>query len=68
MNAESEAWDEIADRLVVIYNHMRLTRSDLAQHQKGAAKAEAEIVRLEDLASTYEALLSTPDTHQGITA
>lgn len=68
MDAESEVWDEIAGRLVVIYNLMKHARSDQALHAKGVAKAGAEIARLEALAATYEALLSTPDTQEGVPA
>ena len=67
MDAESEAWDEIADRLVVIYNQMRLARSDVAAHTKGLNKAEGELTRLEAKASIYEALLAS-DTEPGIPA
>lgn len=59
MDAESEVWDEIADRLVVIYNQMRMARSDIEQYQRGIAKSEAELARLESKASQYEALFAS---------
>lgn len=62
MDAESEVWDEIAERLIVIYNHQRLTRSDMDQHRRQIAKCEAELVRLDGLATKYEALLHAPDS------
>lgn len=67
MDAESQVWDEIAERLCVIYNHQRLARSDIALHQKALAKAEADLAALEAKASHYEALFAS-DTEQGIPA
>ena len=66
MEAQSAVWDEIADRLVVIYNHMRLCRADIAQADKTKATATADLAALEAKASHYEALLAS-DT-EGITA
>lgn len=67
MDAESEVWDEIAERLTVIYNHMRLTRSDREQHERGIAKCDTELLRLESLATQYEALFTASET-EGIPA
>ena len=61
MDVESEVWDEIADRLVVIYNQMRLTRSDIEQFERGIAKAKVALAHLEAKASQYEAMFSSPE-------
>lgn len=67
MDAQSEFYDEIADRLVVLYNKMRGLRSDLALHDKQRATLEGELAHLEAKASHYEALFAS-DTEQGIPA
>ena len=67
MDVESEVWDEIADRLVVIYNQMRLTRSDIDQRVRENAKDEVKLAELEALATKYEALFSAPEV-EGIPA
>ncbi|MGZ6788341.1 MAG: hypothetical protein ACXVGN_00050 [Mycobacteriaceae bacterium] len=62
MEPESVVWDEIADRLVVIYNQIRGCRSDIKQYDKACAKAMADLARLEAMASQYEALFTASDS------
>jgi len=67
VNAESTLWDEIADRLTVIYNKQRGLRSDVDQRLKANVRDEAELARLELLAAQYEALFA-PAIEEGIPA
>lgn len=56
MNAESEFHDEVYDRLTVLWNQIRMLRSDVTLRDSQNARDLAEIDRLEAKASHYEAL------------
>lgn len=62
MDAESEFFDEVMDRLTTIYNKIRMNNSDIGQAEKVIAKCDAENAQLEARASYYEAFFATSES------